>query len=1271
MALITWISAENGDFDTADNWLNGSVPTATDDAAITAAGTYTVTSSTSNTVNTLELAASATLAVNAGVFAINAGTGPRGLAGTVAIGDGAVLSLAGTIDNTGTIKMGSTGDTTEISLTGPSVTLKGGGTLSLSNSATNYIFGNSGAFALNNVDNTIAGAGQLGDGQMTLTNGGEIVANQLLALVLDTGNYVLNTGILKSTNTNAANGGLVIANTSIDNSDENNAGKVEAIGANTHVDLQNATIIGGTLITSGGGVIRTISSATLDGLSEGVAIRNTGVVRVTDSTSLTLDGVIDNTGIIQLAATANVADIRLGSQTVTLQGGGRLTMSNAASNRLYGNSGNFQLINVDNTISGAGQLGANQLTLTNQVEGLIDANQSTALTVQTGASLTTNLGLMEDTGTGGLVLTNTVDNATGTIEANGAGAHVDLAGTYVEGGTLLTAGGGKIQTGSGNATLDGVTVGGLTIKGTLTVNDETSLTLDGTIYNTGTIAMNAISTSGATDMRLNSQTVTLQGGGRLTLSNDPNNRIYGNSGFYQLVNVDNTIAGAGQLGAGQLTFINQAKGIVDADRTQSLTISTGGIPAVNTGLFEATNSGGLIFVSTVDNAGGTIRATGRGATVTLAGGTIVGGDLNTANGGVIQTAAGNGNLDGVSAGGILNSGTIRVTDGTSLTLEGIFSNSGTIALNSTADDTDLRLNTQNVILKGGGSIILSNSDANRIYGNSSNYVLTNVSNTISGAGQLGAGQLTLVNDEAGVINANRSKALTLSFGSGMMTNEGLLEATATGGLVIMSTIDNAGGRIRASGTGVTIELAGGTIEGGTLSTAGGGIIETASGSANLDGITAGRLIQAGNFTVTASASLSLEGVINNTGTINLASSGNNTDIVLNSERVTLTGSGTLRLTNFGSNRIYGNSGLFTLNNLNNTIIGSGQVGAGQMQFTNGGTIESVGSAGIVISLGNGLGTNAASGLIEGKGAGGLTLSSGLIENSGRILSADGSFVTFTGASADNNVAGVLTGGTWQASSSTHGSSLSITGGAVREDAATIILSGDGSVFQAGNGSTFTPLERSLTSIDAGGALEVLGKRDYTTALHLSDAGLLRLGGGTFTAAGLTVAGGGRALGFGKIMGAVANAGTIEATGGELSITGAVNGSGGLDIEASSSLALHGAFGSAETVTFAGKSAALILSDGSAFAGTISGFAATDSIDITTVAFNSGTHLTYAAGTHDLTVTDGTESVSIKLFQQYVASGFHAVADGAGGTTITYITPSAHMPVLSPHGHWKT
>ena len=57
------------------------------------------------------------------------------------------------------------------------------------------IFGSDTDVTLTNVDNTISGAGQLGDGQMTLVNEGSIVATGSNALVIDTGaNTIVNTG---------------------------------------------------------------------------------------------------------------------------------------------------------------------------------------------------------------------------------------------------------------------------------------------------------------------------------------------------------------------------------------------------------------------------------------------------------------------------------------------------------------------------------------------------------------------------------------------------------------------------------------------------------------------------------------------------------------------------------------------------------------------------------------------------------------------------------------------------------------------------------------------------------------------------------------------------------------------------------------------------------------------------------------------------------------------------------------------------------------------
>ena len=212
---VHWV-AGSGNFNTATDWNPQAVPGATDNVIIDAPGTYTVTASTNETVNTLAMAANAKLVVSAGTFTVSNGSGAGGLAGTIIVNAGAALALAGSVTNTG----------------------------------------------------TIAGAGQLGNGaSLSLVNaaGAVINANQAVALVLNTTGKVSNAGLIEATNTAVGNGGLVVQSTTIDNA----GGTVAANGAHTHVDLAGGTIIGGVLATSGGGVIQTAAGANgvLDGLA--------------------------------------------------------------------------------------------------------------------------------------------------------------------------------------------------------------------------------------------------------------------------------------------------------------------------------------------------------------------------------------------------------------------------------------------------------------------------------------------------------------------------------------------------------------------------------------------------------------------------------------------------------------------------------------------------------------------------------------------------------------------------------------------------------------------------------------------------------------------------------------------------------------------------------------------------------------------------------------------------------------------------------------------
>jgi len=148
------------------------------------------------------------------------------------IGDGALLPLSGIIYNTGTIELNSVGNATELELIRHGITLQGGGQVTLSDSGGNAIFGTDPTVTLTNVDNTISGAGQIGEGQMTLVNSGTIIANGTQVLVIDTGsNVVINSGTLEAT----GSGGLIV------NSDISNSGLIWAYGGNITI---NGTVTG-------------------------------------------------------------------------------------------------------------------------------------------------------------------------------------------------------------------------------------------------------------------------------------------------------------------------------------------------------------------------------------------------------------------------------------------------------------------------------------------------------------------------------------------------------------------------------------------------------------------------------------------------------------------------------------------------------------------------------------------------------------------------------------------------------------------------------------------------------------------------------------------------------------------------------------------------------------------------------------------------------------------------------------------------------------------
>jgi hypothetical protein len=109
------------------------------------------------------------------------------------------------------------------------LTLSGGGTVSMGNSANNLIFGSPGAGTLTNMNNIIQGAGNIGNNSLVFINDGTVMANQTTPL------------IIQASGTGFTNNGIVQAN---------NGSTLEITGPFTN--FNNTTLTGGTYNVAGG-----------------------------------------------------------------------------------------------------------------------------------------------------------------------------------------------------------------------------------------------------------------------------------------------------------------------------------------------------------------------------------------------------------------------------------------------------------------------------------------------------------------------------------------------------------------------------------------------------------------------------------------------------------------------------------------------------------------------------------------------------------------------------------------------------------------------------------------------------------------------------------------------------------------------------------------------------------------------------------------------------------------------------------------------------------
>jgi hypothetical protein len=691
---------------------------------------------------------------------------------------------------------------------------------------------------------------------------------------------------------------------------------------------------------------------------------------------------------------------------------------------------------------------------------------------------------------------------------------------------------------------------------TLNFDPGTQLTVYGTqIINAGQININ--SGGGANALLELANNVTLSGAGTLTLSNSGGGGaaiIYQSAADLTLTN-QSTIDGAGTIGFNGLSLINQ--GTIDANASgQSLVFSsmTNGINNAG-GLLEATNGGILNLDGITVAGGGTITATTGGTVQLVANTDIVGGTLNNI-GGTLGTPNGNSAfLDGsTGAGAITINGTYTNGLGSTTYILGTINNNNNFQMNAGGGDNSvLIVDSHNLTLQGGGTITMSNSGgggADIIYQEAAGSTLTNVNNTIQGAGTIGFNGLSVVNEA--VINANLSgQTLTLdSMTNGLNNTGGTLEASNGGTLLIDGvTVNNSGANITAN-AGSTVQLIGNTIiQGGTL-TNNGTFLGTPNGNAAfLDGSTsAGAITINGTYTNGLGSTTYILGTINNNNNFQLnAGGGANSVLEIDSANLTLQGGGTVTLSNSGgggSAIIYQAAADLTLTNVNNTIEGTGTIGFNGLTVVNEATIDA-NVSGQTLTLDSMTGGLTNTGIVEASNGGTLYIDAVTVNNAGGNITANaGSTVqlvgntTIQGGTLTNNGAffGTPDGNSAILDGSTAAGAITINGTYTNGNASITYLLGTINnnnnflVTATGNGNNSElEIDSHNVTLQGGGTVTL------STGSGSGDAILLQAAGGlTLTNVNNTIQGEG-IIGFNGLTLVNESGGTINAnsTGGSL------------------------------------------------------------------------------------------------------------------------------------------
>ena len=684
-------------------------------------------------------------------------------ANAVSVGSGSTLNLdnnssltvgSGGLANDGTIGLNAGANVAELHFTGDQ-TIGGTGTIMMDDSNLNRI-SNDDTVTTNGSNHTIHGAGQLLNNSGGMINNGTIIADRATALVIHPGSSkdFFNQGTMQATGT----GGLKFESRTF-----TNTGSTIEIKDGSKLELQGATVLGGTLHTEGTGIIGDTENRgyTLDGVTLD------GTLKELNNNAVTVRNGLTNNGTWSLNASGgSLSQLSFESGAQTIGGTGTIVMGDDVNNRIRGNADTMLTNAASHTIRGAGQLLFNSAGMIN--DGTIIADQATRMVVEPGGLGFVNQGTMQATGAGGFYFTNGNFTNTGhTIEVMD-GSQLELNGLTMTGGTLQTSGSGVIFNTNGH----GYTLDGVAVNGTVDQANFSTVTIKNDLIHSGTWSLNA--DVNFSELSFDSGAQTIGGTGTIVMGDNANNRIRGNADTMLTHVAGHTIQGAGQLLFNSAGMINN--GTIIADQATRMVVEPGGLGFVNQGTMQATGAGGFYFTNgNFTNTGRTVEIMD-GSQLELNGLTMTGGTLQTSGSGVIFNTNGHGyTLDGVTV-----NGTVDQANFSTATIKNGLTHDGSWTLNATINPTNISFVGGNQTLGGNGTIFLGDNALNQVLADNATVVTQGAAHTIRGAGQL-------LNNAGGMINqgtivADQATAMTIDTGFGRFVNEGTLMATGTSGI---------------------------------------------------------------------------------------------------------------------------------------------------------------------------------------------------------------------------------------------------------------------------------------------------------------------------------------------------------------------------------------------------------------------------------------------------------------------------------------------------------